>query len=183
MTVTTAINLFGIGAVAAIVTWAWISASRGRRLLDGYLIALQGALAPNGYEERLDALAKRTQAFLMRRGLSELAGKERSLLLQVTRAHAESARSEIASRIELMPQVGLLGTVLGLTLSMVFESSSMFDALGLALTTTLIGLAAAAIAKARLEPEADQKLQLILALTDNEELKQRAAEHALAEAA
>ena len=88
------------------------------------------------------------------------------------RAMAQTHKQKLASSIEMMPQLGLLGTILSLLLA-----ASFFDfdisMLGFALTTTMIGLGGALFGRIRLEMPSEESYYNIIELLENENVVKR----------
>jgi hypothetical protein len=88
------------------------------------------------------------------------------------RATAQTDKQRMSSYVEMMPQIGLLGTVLSL-----FFSAFLFEfnmtMLGLALVTTVFGLTGALWARASFELPSEKDYFGILELLQNEQVVQQ----------
>lgn len=112
------------------------------------------------------------QDYLESMGWDSAPSLSRQDIIAHWRAMTQTDRQHLSGYIEMMPQMGLLGTVVSL-----FLSASLFDfttkMLGLALLTTMFGLLGALFARRFLEMPADRDYHNILELLQNEEVVAR----------
>jgi biopolymer transport protein ExbB/TolQ len=94
---------------------------------------------------------------------------ERLDIVTKYRALTQTHKQHLASYIEMMPQLGLLGTVISLFLS-AFVFDFNMQMLGLALTTTMFGLLAAIFARYFLEMKAEKCYHDILEFLQNQKV-------------
>lgn len=171
------ITIIGIAAVAGAVVFLWREMEEALHQLEESSEHLEAVLSSDeDAAPAVRALLKNAQRELHHHGLKTLARSAGELIVEVTRARAFSLRAKISSRIELMPQLGLLGTVFGLILTMLLSPDGLFGTLGLALFTTLEGLAAAAFAKWRVEGQADEVIAIIDSISRSDAFRRRLPE-------
>lgn len=167
---------FTIGSTLAVllgVIALWIRADVDRRLLQAQSTRLVKALSekhPNAERNELRDLVRDVDHALHQRGINSLDNVDRRLALGLLRAAADSRRARITASIELMPQLGLLGTVLGLMYTMLIQRDTSVSGIGTALLTTFAGLVGLLAARLMLEPSADDEFRRIVHLLDDPRL-------------
>lgn len=111
-------------------------------------------------------------AYLQASGWKASDALSRHDMISRWRASAQSARQRVAAYIEMMPQIGLLGTVVSLLLAATFFD---FDTrtLGFALNTTIMGLIGALFGRWWIENPAEESFYNILELLQNREVVSR----------
>ena len=135
----------------------------------------QELLLRRSYEKAPQEAYVEPLAYLQARGWQASAALSRHDMIARWRAMAQTARQRISAYIEMMPQMGLLGTVISLLLAATFFD---FDTrtLGFALVTTIFGLVGALFARWWLENPADESYFNILELLNNREVVSRLVE-------
>lgn len=106
---------------------------------------------------------------LIGKGYGQTGERERLLIVSRLRGGNHAAKQRLAAHIELMPQLGLLGTVVGLAINLARSDYSL-PALGLALATTLIGLLCGIIAKQSQEIKSEEHYWRVMELLENPEV-------------
>lgn len=111
-------------------------------------------------------------AYLQASGWKASDALSRHDMISRWRASAQSARQRVAAYIEMMPQIGLLGTVVSLLLAALFFD---FDTrtLGFALNTTIMGLIGALFGRWWIENPAEESFYNVLELLQNREVVSR----------
>lgn len=164
--------------VIAGVIALWIRADVDRRLLASQSSRLVKALSEvrdNPDRNELRDLVRDVDQTLHRRGMASLERPDRRLAIGLLRASADARRARITASIELMPQLGLLGTVLGLMFTMLVQRDTSVSGIGTALLTTFAGLVGLLAARLLIEPSADDEFRRIVHLLDDPRLLADAA--------
>jgi biopolymer transport protein ExbB/TolQ len=91
-------------------------------------------------------------------------------LLSLLEAEALGRRSRISTRVELMPQIGLLGTVVGV-IGTLLASGVQLEGLWTALLTTAMGLSFALATRWRYELPAEEQVLAIMRVLEGERSK------------
>lgn len=143
------------------VGWLWMRAEFARR----QLVADSTQLVRQMFESRsgkrdgngVADLVRDVHETLKRRGLDALDQLDRRLAIGLLRVQADAHRARVTASIELMPQLGLLGTVIGLLYSMLVRGDTSVGGIGTALFTTFVGLLGLLAARLKIEPSADEE--------------------------
>jgi biopolymer transport protein ExbB/TolQ len=143
------------------VGWLWMRAEFARRQLvaDSTQLVRQLVGGRSGKVDRngVTELVRDVHETLKRRGLDALETLDRRLAIGLLRAQADAQRARVTASIELMPQLGLLGTVIGLMYSMLVMGDTSVGGIGTALLTTFVGLLGLLAARLHIEPSADEE--------------------------
>ncbi len=110
--------------------------------------------------------------YLQSRGFENISSQTLQELAAGWRASAHTDRQLIYNTIEMMPQLGLLGTVISIFLS-AFMGSFSLQMLGLALITTIIGLVGALASRWLIELPSDKYFFSLLELLNDESSLQK----------
>lgn len=106
---------------------------------------------------------------LARLGWEQVSFETRRDILSSLRAEAQADKQKLATYIEMMPQMGLLGTVLSLFLSAFFFDFNM-KMLGMALATTAFGLVGSLVARNWFELPSERHFYGIIAMLEDEQV-------------
>jgi biopolymer transport protein ExbB/TolQ len=167
---------FTIGSTLAVVLGVialWMRADLDRRRLLEQSTRLVKALSdrhPDAERNTLRDLVRDVDHTLHQRGIDSLDQPDRRLALGLLRAAADSRRARITASIELMPQLGLLGTVIGLMYTMLVLHDTSVSGIGTALLTTFAGLVGLLAARLLIEPSADDEFRRVVHLLDDPRL-------------
>lgn len=159
--------------VVAGVIALWVRAEVDRRELasesERIVKALDG-IRKGASDDDLWELVRNVHQTLHRRGMASLEHPDRRLAIGLLRAWADVCRARITASIELMPQLGLLGTVVGLMYTMLVQQDTSVSGIGTALLTTFVGLVGLLAARLLIEPAADKEYRDIVHLLDDPRL-------------
>lgn len=134
-----------ISSVIVLLTVAGLWRRALRQIADLESVRDRLVAALQGKAEELDGdfvrqLVEDIGNALHQRALTNLTTADRRLALGAHRANADAAMAQVTMNIELMPQVGFLGTVAGLIVSFLLSEDLSLQGMGMALSTTAIGL-------------------------------------------
>jgi biopolymer transport protein ExbB/TolQ len=159
------------GLVLAVVVWlSWAAREETRALAQlskefyAYLVAddreaSRESLIDQRYQDVKAAYARKAAR-----------GDSSDALLSLLEADALGHRSRISTRVELMPQIGLLGTVVGV-IGTLLGSGVQLEGLWTALITTALGLSFALATRWRYELPAEEKVLAIMRVLEGERSK------------
>ncbi|MCB9642528.1 MAG: hypothetical protein H6728_05585 [Myxococcales bacterium] len=161
--VTGALGLFWLGWIG----FLFLKATQIRRALQE-----QEAILRRSYQKAPEEAYLEPLAYLQASGWQASDALSRHDMISRWRASAQAARHRVSAYIEMMPQLGLLGTVVSLLLAATFFD---FDTrtLGFALNTTIMGLIGALFGRWWIENPAEESYFNILELLQNSEVVSR----------
>lgn len=159
------------GLVLAVVIWLFLAARQECRSLDRLAREFYGYLIADDRESSRQRLIDLRYEDLKAEYASKAARTDGSdPLLSLLEADALGYRSRIGTRVELMPQIGLLGTVAGV-IGTLFASGVALDGLWTALITTAIGLIFALITRWQYELPAEERVLDVMRVLAGERAK------------
>lgn len=148
------------------IAWCWSRARRHARSLqqhESVLMASYKAEPDTPYDDPL--------TFLQAEGWRASPALTRLDIISRWRAVAQAHKQKLVAYIEMMPQLGLLGTVVSLFLAAFLFDFNM-ETLGFALFTTICGLVGALWSRSTLEIPSEENYFNILELLENPDVIQ-----------
>ncbi|TNE48160.1 MAG: hypothetical protein EP343_17115 [Deltaproteobacteria bacterium] len=150
------------------ILWLWRLASREFKNLEKHEAFLE-LFSPNPKQAKTSV--EEYGALLVNRGWEKSSLQSRAEILAAVRAVTNTDKQKLATYIEMMPQMGLLGTVLSLFLA-AFVFDFTIKMLGLALATTAFGLVGSITARSWLEMPAEKIYHKVMEQLNSAELTQ-----------
>lgn len=150
-----------------VILWLWLSARDQAKQLERHEEILR-----NSYMEKPSQAFTHPHEFLQAAGWQASSPLDRQDMISFWRAVTQADKQRLATFIEMMPQMGLLGTVFSLFLSaFIFEFNMKM--LGLALATTGFGLVGSLSARKLFEMPSEKYYYSIMELLQNDKVVER----------
>jgi biopolymer transport protein ExbB/TolQ len=146
----------------AVVTWLLLKAWTAQRGIVATLDDLQHLLADPKNPQVRQRLIEDTDLELHHVAIGAMETDRLGANLRRRRARCQSDMGRISRYIEVMPLIGLLGTVVGVIIYLLYRDQAE-QGLWTALLTTLVGLLGAIVGKSWTEIRAEEALNALLA--------------------